>query len=143
MLPLLRAWRRRSRERVRTRSDRYDRAVVVDGVDAILQMLLARTAWIARKHILVPGACQTVDGRQEGRSVSGGIPCKNLVAVLVTPEAQGQSTTRLRAVVAERDCLSSARCRKHDRGCSVHDQRGRHRVRRMEPVALIRVCLRN
>src|SRR5881275_1342813 len=60
MLPLLRARCRRSRERVWTRSDRYDRAVVVDGVDAVLQMLLARTAWIPRKRVLVPGACHTV-----------------------------------------------------------------------------------
>ena len=48
------------------------------------------------------------DGRQQGRSISGGVACYNLVAVLVGPEAQGQPTTRRRAVVAERPRLSSA-----------------------------------
>jgi hypothetical protein len=46
MLPLLWARRRRIGERVRTRCDRHDRAVVVDGVDAVLQLLLADTGWI-------------------------------------------------------------------------------------------------
>ena len=60
------------------------------------------------------------------------LPVQNPVAVLAGLEAQGQSTTGHGAVVAERARLTSARCRKHDQGCCV---------RRMEPVALIRVCL--
>ena len=52
--PLLRARRRRIRERDRTRCDRNDVAVVVDGVDAVLQHLLGGTAWISSKRELVP-----------------------------------------------------------------------------------------
>src|SRR5207249_1457491 len=67
------------------------------------------------------------------RPASRRVGCYNRVAVLVTPEAQGQATARRGAVIAERPRLSSARC-EHDHGCSA---------RRMEPVGLIRVCLRN
>ena len=212
MFPLLWAWRRRIRERDRTRCDRNDVAVVVDGVDAVLQHLLAGTAWIPSKRELVPRACHTVarrsdqavdchvraqvkrvaihtsvgdvqlqrcqlrrqhvghvrrggaqqpgselgvvvaegmdcavrvyqlarvekghHGRQQGRSGSIGIACQKLVAVLVTPEAQGQPTTRRQAVVPETARLGSARC-EHDHGCSA---------RRMVPVGLSRVCLSN
>jgi hypothetical protein len=57
MLSFLRA-RRRTRERVRTRRDRHDRAAVVDGVDAVLQHLLGDTGWIPRSR--VPVHCELV-----------------------------------------------------------------------------------
>src|SRR4029450_7888290 len=63
MLPLLWARGRRSREAVRTRSDWNDVAVVVDGVDAVLQHLLAGTTWIPSECELVSGACHTVARR--------------------------------------------------------------------------------
>ena len=53
----------RIREAERARCDRNDVAVVVDGVDAVLQHLLAGTAWIPRKRELVSGACHTVGRR--------------------------------------------------------------------------------
>src|SRR6266498_3234679 len=65
MFLFLRARSRRIRERVRTRCDRHDCAVVVDLVDAVLQHLLAGTAWIPRKRVLVPGACHTVARRSD------------------------------------------------------------------------------
>ena len=49
----------------RTRCDRNDVAVVVDGVDAVLQHLLAGTAWIPSKRELVSGACHTVARRSD------------------------------------------------------------------------------
>ena len=51
MFPLLWARSRRSRERDRTRGDRHDRAVVVDGVDAVLQHLLGDTGWIPSRCV--------------------------------------------------------------------------------------------
>src|SRR5207247_2313923 len=65
MLPLLRARCRRIRERERTWRDRHDRAVVVDGVDAVLQHLLAGTTWIPSERELVSGACHTVARRSD------------------------------------------------------------------------------
>ena len=61
MFLLLWARRRRIREAVRTRRDRHDRAVVVDGVDAVLQHLLGDTGWIPSNR--VPVHCQLVARR--------------------------------------------------------------------------------
>src|SRR5262249_40899430 len=44
---------------------------------------------------------QTHDSRQQSGSGSGGVACENLVAVLVTPVAKGQSTARHCAIVTE------------------------------------------
>ena len=65
MLPLLWARGRGVGKRDRTRCDRNDVAVVVDGVDAVLQHLLAGTTWIPSKRELVSGACHTVARRSD------------------------------------------------------------------------------
>src|SRR5439155_7299102 len=58
MLPLLRARRRRIREAVRTRRDRHDVAVVVDGLDAVLQTLLEETVCVpGRRGFVICGTC--------------------------------------------------------------------------------------
>src|ERR1051326_2151711 len=70
------------------------------------------------------------DTRQQGRSGSGGVVCQNFVAVLVGPEAQGERTTRRRAVVAEIYRGGLIALNNNDLG----------RIRRMEPVGVIGVC---
>src|SRR6266487_2366227 len=62
MFPLLRA-RRRTRERFRTRRGRHDVAVVVDGVDAVLQHLFAETGWIALNGVVAAWGYQLVARR--------------------------------------------------------------------------------
>ena len=56
MFPLLRA-RCRTRERVRTWRGRHDRAVVVDGVDAVLQHLFAETGGVALNRVVAAWGC--------------------------------------------------------------------------------------
>src|SRR5206468_13106935 len=41
----------------------YDRAVVVDGVHAVLQHLFAETGWVSRKRVVAARGCQTVARR--------------------------------------------------------------------------------